>query len=72
MDQQQPRIFTAKEKLAEVKREIAFRRRVYDRLVDNGSMRASERDFRIAVMEQIAADYGGPPPPQLNLEPPPP
>lgn len=64
------RIFTDKEKLAELKREIAFRRSVYGRLVASGGMKAAEAEFRIAVMEAIAADYRGPPPPQFDLGPP--
>lgn len=66
----QQRVFTAAEKLAELKREIAFRRRVYGNMVTTGAMRQIDAEFRIAVMEAIVADYRGPPPPQLNLEPP--
>ena len=63
------RTFTATEKLAELKRELAFRRRVYGRLVESGGMKEADAEFRIAVMEAIANDYRGPPPPQLNLGP---
>ncbi len=61
------KVYTAAEKLAELKREIAFRRRVYERLVETGGMKAGEAEFRIRVMEAIAADYRGPPPPELDL-----
>ena len=64
------RTFTTAEKLAELKREIAFRRRVYGRMVESGAMKEADAEFRIAVMEAIAADYRGPPPPQLDLGPP--
>ena len=61
------RIFTTQEKLAELKRELVFRRRVYGNMVASGAMRQSEADFRIAVMEQIVGDYRRPAPPQLDL-----
>ena len=42
------RIFTTQEKLAELERELVFRRRVYGNMVASGAMRQSEADFRIA------------------------
>jgi len=50
------RIFTAADKLAAVRREIAMRRRVYPRWVENKRMTQSKADEEIAVMEAIAAD----------------
>lgn len=61
------KVYTAAEKLAELKREIGLRRRVYGRLVETGGMKEAEATKRIAVMEQIAADYREPPPPALDL-----
>jgi hypothetical protein len=61
------KVFTAAEKLAEVKREIVFRRRVYARMVEVGSMKAADAEYRIAVMEAIARDYQGPAPPRFAL-----
>jgi hypothetical protein len=60
-------VFTAAQKLAEIKREIVFRRRVYARMVETGSMKASDAEYRIAVMEQIARDYQGPAPPRFDF-----
>lgn len=48
---------TAAEKLTEIKREIAMRRRVCPRFVANGRMKQDDADYRLAVMESIAADY---------------
>lgn len=50
------RIFTAADKLAAVRREIAMRRRVYPRWVEAGRMTQAKADEEIAVMEAIAAD----------------
>lgn len=44
---------TDKEKLAEVRRELAMRRKVYPR----SAMPVHEQQQRIAVMEAIVADY---------------
>jgi hypothetical protein len=49
--------FTATQKLEAVNREIAFRRRVYDRKVTEGRMTKQKADFEIAIMEEIATDY---------------
>jgi hypothetical protein len=57
------KVYTAAEKLAEIKSEIALRRRVYGRLVQSGGMKEAEAAKRIGVMEQIAADYRESPPP---------
>jgi hypothetical protein len=49
--------FSFEQKLAAVKREIAFRKRVYARRVGDGKMTQALADEQIAVMEAIAADY---------------
>ena len=59
--------FNTKQKLAELKREIGFRRRVYSRLVETGGMKQADAEYRIAVIEEIVRDYTEPPPPQLDL-----
>lgn len=45
------------EKLAEVRRELAMRRRVYPERVAAGRMPERTAARNIAIMEQIAADY---------------
>lgn len=49
--------FSFEQKLAAVKREIAFRKRVYARRVADQKMTRALADEQIAVMEAIAADY---------------
>lgn len=49
--------FTDARKAAEARREVKMRRRVYARRVGTGAMSASEADYQIAVMEEIADDY---------------
>lgn len=39
------------------KREVAYRRRVYARLVANGRMSQDKADREIAIMDAIASDY---------------
>lgn len=51
---------TAKEKFETAKREVAYRRRVYARLIANGRMTQQKADREIAVMQAIADDYAGP------------
>lgn len=51
--------FTQADKLNAIKREIAMRRSVYPRWVNSGKMKQSDADYQIAIMEQIAKDYGG-------------
>lgn len=51
------RRFTAEEKLAAVKREIGFRKRVYARRVAENKMAQAQMDREIAVFEAIADDY---------------
>ncbi|MEM6668585.1 MAG: hypothetical protein AAF661_05145 [Pseudomonadota bacterium] len=47
----------AQEKIAELKREIGFRERVYPRLVGKGKMSQGDADRRIEVMRSILEDY---------------
>lgn len=49
--------FTFEQKLAAVKRELTYRRRVYSRRVGEGKMTQALADEQIAVMEAIVADY---------------
>jgi hypothetical protein len=51
--------FTREEKLSEIIREIALRRSVYKKWVADGRMKEHEAVKRIAIMQQIAKDYGG-------------
>jgi hypothetical protein len=51
--------FTREEKLSEIVREIALRRSVYKKWVADGRMKEHEAARRIAIMQQIAKDYGG-------------
>lgn len=49
--------FTASQKFAALKREIAQRHRVYSRLVASGKMKPAESAREIGVMTAIAEDY---------------
>lgn len=49
---------TQADKLACVLREIAMRERVYARYVEQGRMKQDRADYEIAVMKEIAKDYG--------------
>jgi hypothetical protein len=51
--------YTKEQKLAEIAREIAFRRNVYAKKVRQGEMSQQESDQRIGIMLEIAVDYGG-------------
>lgn len=46
--------FTSHEKAEAAAREVKQRRRVYPRLA---AMRPAEREYQIAIMEEIAEDY---------------
>jgi hypothetical protein len=48
---------TATDKQKEAEREVAMRRNVYPKWIAAGRMKQDEADRRVAVMEQIAADY---------------
>lgn len=50
-------MITNKEKLHCVERELAFRFRVYDRLVVRGKMTKQQQEHEIAVMSCIVEDY---------------
>ena len=49
--------YTAKDKLREVRRELALRKRLYQRWVANGQMKADDARNRYAIMEAIERDY---------------
>lgn len=50
--------FSAREKMRAAQREAGFRRRVYTRLVEQGRMNQKKADEEIALMDEIAAEYG--------------
>ena len=54
-----PRVFTPREKLEAVEREIGMRRKVYPRWVLLKKIRQDTADREIAVLEAIAEDYRG-------------
>lgn len=45
------------EKLAAIKRELGYRRRVYPYRVEQGKMSQALADKQIAIFEEIAEDY---------------
>lgn len=49
--------FTFEQKLAAIKRELTYRRRVYAHRVTEAKMTQALADEQIAVMSEIAADY---------------
>jgi hypothetical protein len=49
--------FTPDVKLKETTKELGYRRRVYDRLVDRGKMSRADADRRMLIMEDIRDDY---------------
>ena len=50
-------IITNADKLACAKRELGYRKRVYERWVDAGKMSAGKATHEIACMEAMVADY---------------
>jgi hypothetical protein len=50
--------FTAEEKHREALRELAMRKRLYPWWIEKGVMTAADAAQKIALMEEIAADYG--------------
>lgn len=50
--------FTAREKMHAAKREAGYRQFVYPNRVYLGKMKQAQADREIALMEEIAADYG--------------
>jgi hypothetical protein len=49
--------FTMKQKLEAIDRELAYRRRVYARRVEQGAMTQKLADRQIAIFEEIKWDY---------------
>lgn len=49
--------FTNREKAAAAVREVAYRQRVYKRLVEQGKMKQMKADDEIRIMTEIADDY---------------
>jgi hypothetical protein len=52
-----PRSISDQVKLDCIERELGYRRRVYPRRVDGGTMSSAKADRELAIMEAIAADY---------------
>jgi len=50
-------MFTAGEKLEAIRRELAYRRRVYPRRIAAENMTQRLADRQIAIFEELAADY---------------
>jgi hypothetical protein len=50
-------MITARDKLKCIERELVFRHRVYDRLVERGKMTKRQAERELELMEAIAADY---------------
>jgi len=51
------RSFTNRQKADEAKREVAMRKRVYPRRVEEGRMTQADCDRQIAIMADMQADY---------------
>jgi hypothetical protein len=49
--------YSAHDKLTAIDRELAYRRRVYPRLVANHQVSQQHANYQIAVLEAIADDY---------------
>ena len=49
--------FTAKEKLAEIRRELGQRHFVYPKLIGAGKLTQQTADRQVAIMSQIRDDY---------------
>jgi hypothetical protein len=50
-------MFTAKQKLEALQRELGYRRRVYERRVEAGQMTRKEADYQLDIFEAIRDDY---------------
>lgn len=50
-------MITARDKLKCIERELSYRHRVYDRLIERGKMTERQAVREIELMEAIAADY---------------
>lgn len=51
------KIISTSEKLKEIERELAQRRRVYPRLIDAGKLSRATADRQTAILEAIREDY---------------
>ena len=51
--------FSREEKLKEIAREIAMRRRIYPLKIKEGYLKVQDAERQIAIMLAIARDYGG-------------
>ncbi len=49
--------WTTQDKLAAIERELSYRRKVFARRVENGSMTRELADRQIAIFEAIRDDY---------------
>jgi hypothetical protein len=59
MDDDKVTDFSREEKLREIAREIAMRRRVYQRRIAHREMTVADAERAISIMLAIAKDYGG-------------
>lgn len=50
--------FTARDKMRAMQREAGFRRGVYGKKLREGRMTQADHDNGIAIVEEIAAEYG--------------
>jgi len=50
-------MYTAEEKAKEARREVTYRQFVYSRRLAAGKMTEADAKRKIAIMEEIAADY---------------
>lgn len=53
-----PKMFTARQKMQAAQREVGYRRWVYEKRVAAGKMTQAKADEEIALMDEIARDYG--------------
>jgi len=49
--------YSTEDKLAAIERELAYRRRVYPRLIAEKTLSQFQADRQIAIFVEIAADY---------------
>ncbi len=50
--------YTAREKMRAAQREVNYRRYVYAKRIADGKMTQAKADAEIAIMDEIARDYG--------------
>ena len=50
-------IFTAKQKHDAIKRELSYRKYIYPKKIDYGTMSQKLADYQIAIFEAILQDY---------------